>query len=192
MSQSFNWKISKLRYALVLMGTALCLGTVTAQASLPKAGNDDLALCADLELRVAGLFRVGTAGLYLERCDYVDRILESVPKQFSLYLQRSFRGDDLASTARDVLIENLDLASPDELPEALACMAEAYEDAEPGDRYDVIYRPGRGLTMYLNGEVLRHCDETEQAAKYFMIWFGERPFHRRMRDELISQARERN
>lgn len=166
---------------------ATILLALPASATL-KPG-DGVNVCSELELRVAGLFRVGTAYLYLDQCEGAsERVLESVPKQFSLHLARSFSGEDLAETARSTLRDNLGLGSDEDLPATLACMAEAYIDADDGDRYDVIYQPGEGLAMFLNNELLKTCEDSGDAAKYFMIWFGEQPFHRRMRDRLLEQA----
>ncbi len=177
--------IARLLTGLFLIVFALLANQVSASLKPGEGVN----VCSELELRVAGLFRVGTAYLYLDQCEGAsERILESIPKQFSLRLARSFSGEDLADTARDTLKENLGLDSVDELPESLSCMASAYVDADDGDRYDVIYQPGEGLAMFLNDELLKTCEDSGDAAKYFMIWFGEQPFHRRMRDRLLQQA----
>lgn len=165
--------------------SALC-AVSSAHASL--AEDAALTRCAELELRVAGLFRVGTALLYLDHCEDAERILEPVPKKFSLELARSFSGKDLSETARSTLKKNLSLDDSDELPAPLRCMADAYVDAGDGDRYDVIFKPEAGLRMYLNGDLIKSCAGDEGAEKYFMIWFGEQPFHRRMRDRLIEEA----
>ena len=169
--------------------TALLLAALgTASAAPASAGPEGLTECAELELRVAGLFRVGTASLHLNECADGARILEAVPKQFSLRLARSFSGSDLTETARDTLVDNLGLDGHEDLPEDLACMAEAYVDAGDGDRFDVTYLPGEHLSLYLNEELLRRCEDLGQGEKYFMIWFGDDPFHRRMRDRLLEQA----
>lgn len=172
--------------AVAVLISAVGLATAASAASASTDG--DLTRCAELELRVAGLFRVGTALLYLSECDDARRILEPVPKKFSLELARSFRGEDLIETARSTLKQNLSLSDAEELPDPLRCMADAYVDAGSGDRYDVVFRPDSGLSMYLNGSLLRHCESAEDAEKYFMIWFGDEPFHRRMRDRLIEDA----
>ncbi|MGY6589040.1 MAG: chalcone isomerase family protein [Wenzhouxiangella sp.] len=171
---------------LVILATGTLLAMPAKGSLTPGQGVN---VCSELELRVAGLFRVGTAYLYLDQCENAsERILDSIPKQFSLRLARSFSGEDLADTARTTLKDNLGLDNIDELPETLACMAGAYVDADDGDRYDVIYQPGEGLAMFLNDELLKTCEDSGDAAKYFMIWFGEQPFHRRMRDRLLQQA----
>src|SRR6056297_3415859 len=141
--------------------------------SLAAPSPGELTRCAELELRVAGLFHVGTAYLYLDECASSSRILGSVPKQFSLKLARDFEGEDLIESARSILTRNLGLEDPEQLPPALRCLADAYVDAESGDRYDVVYRPEEGLGLYLNDRLVQSCSDSEHAEKYFMIWFGE-------------------
>lgn len=175
--------------SVVLTITLLILWLPVLGANAPQPAHGDLSRCAELELRVAGLFRVGTAFLYLEQCADADRVLEAVPKQFSLELARDFRGEDLIESARSTLTQNLDVDDPSDLPEVLRCLADAYIDADSGDRYDVIYRPGAGLGLYLNNRLVHSCEDAAGAEQYFLIWFGEEPFHRRMRDRLLEQAR---
>lgn len=147
-----------------------------------------LAQCAEVQLRVAGLFNLGTATLHLADCADARRILESVPKQFSLELARDLRGQDLIDSANATLADNLGLDSSGNLPEELACLATAYVDARRGERFDVIYEPETQLALYRNGELLQACPDQGRGAEYFNIWFGERPFHRRLKDRLLEQA----
>ncbi len=149
----------------------------------------DIPACSELELRVAGLFRVGTARLYLDNCHEArNQILSPVPKQFSLRLARPFSGQDLSETAYDLLRRNLHLTEDEPLPESLACLAKAYVDGEPGDRFDVTYRPEIGLALRLNGNLVQFCEDASYAEQYFSIWFGDEPFHRRMREVLLDRA----
>ncbi len=170
----------------LITGFFFSLGLCTSVWAAPEPGQ--LTRCAELELRVAGFFSVGTAYLYLDECNHAENILGTVPKQFSLALDRDFEGDDLIESARSILTRNLGLDEPEQLPEALQCLAGAYVDADSGDRYDVVYKPEMGLGLYLNDRLLQSCDDGQDAEKYFMIWFGADPFHRRMRDRLLEQA----
>ena len=158
-------------------------------SSTLASASSDPRLCAELELRVAMLFRVGTASLYLPDCERAhDQVLDRVPKKFSLKAARSLSGEDLVESAVEFLRKNLDLADGAVLPQPLECLARAYVDVEAGDRYDVIYAPEDGLALYLNDEPLKYCPDDGQAELYFLIWFGEDPFHRRMRDELLKRS----
>jgi len=169
--------------ALIRLMGLLCAATVATAANATS-----LEKCAEVELRIAGLFNVGTATLHLADCRDAERILESVPKQFSLQLARDMKGQDLIDSANDTLIDNLGFDSADELPEELACLANAYIDAEKGERFDVIYEPETRLALYRNDELLTECTDQGRGAEYFNIWFGERPFHRRLKDRLLHQA----
>ncbi len=165
------------------------LSALLCSAMLATAANAaDLEKCAEVELRIAGMFNVGTASLHLAECSDAERILESVPKQFSLELARDMKGQDLIDSANDTLVDNLGFDSRSELPEELACLANAYVDAEKGERFDVIYEPDTRLALYRNGELLTECTDHGRGAEYFNIWFGKRPFHRRLKKRLLEQA----
>ena len=170
---------------ILACGGLLLLANIALSQERP-----DLIRCAEVQLRIAGLFNVGTASLFLDDCSDAQRILESVPKEFSLELARDMKGEDLIDSATNTLVDNLDLDSPEQLPQDLACLANAYVDAEKGERFDVVYEPDTRLALYRNGELLTECPDQGRGAEYFNIWFGERPFHRRLRDRLLSQALE--
>lgn len=170
-----------------LLSFGLMLFWATVAQGTSNAG---LQQCAEVQLRIAGLFNVGTATLHLADCADAERILESVPKQFSLELARDMKGQDLIDSANDTLVDNLDLDSRDDLPAELACLANAYVDAESGEQFDVVYEPDIRLALYRNGELLEECDDQGRGAEYFNIWFGERPFHRRLKNRLMEQALE--
>ncbi len=178
------------RLAIALMVVWPLAAVASSWPVLPEAEPaPSLTPCSELELRVAGLFRVGIARLYLDDCaNASERVLDAVPKRFSLELARSLRGADLNQTAVDLLTANLHLNSAEALPAPLACLADAYVDVARGDRYDVIYRPRESLSLYLNDELLRRCEDSGQGEKFFLIWFGDAPFHRRLRDELLNRA----
>jgi len=164
----------------------LCL--MSLLASMTVCADETLERCAEVELKVIGLFNVGTASLHLADCADARRLLAPVPKMFSLELNRDISGDDLIESAKQLLIENLDLPARSALPEELACLADAYVDAQAGERFDVVYEPGRRLALYGNGALIRECPDRGRASDYFLIWFGDEPFNTRMRDRLIDRA----
>lgn len=146
--------------------------------------------CSEVELKVMGLFSVGTASLHLADCSESDRVLERVPKMFSLELDRDIAGQDLVESANELLVENLGVSSSDALPEELACLANAYVDAEEGERFDVTYEPHERLALYRNDELLEECPDQGRGHEYFHIWFGEAPFNERMKKRLLERTKE--
>lgn len=148
----------------------------------------DLTRCAEVELKVIGLFSVGTASLHLADCEDAQRVLERVPKMFSLELDRDIAGEDLIESANELLVENLDVETPDALPGELRCLANAYVDASEGERFDVVYQPDERLALYRDDELLRECPDDGHGHDYFQIWFGEEPFNDKMKRRLIERA----
>ncbi|RFF28772.1 MULTISPECIES: chalcone isomerase family protein [unclassified Wenzhouxiangella] len=159
---------------------------VAVSSATPAA---TLERCSEVELKVIGLFSVGTASLHLVDCSDTGRVLETIPKQFSLKLDRDMAGEDLIESANELLVENLDdVDGPDELPQELACLANAYVDAVEGERFDVVYEPGNRLALYRNDELLTECPDQGRGHEYFKIWFGEEPFNQRMKKRLLERA----
>lgn len=165
-----------------LLALSLLLFSMSALAST-------LQRCSEVQLKVIGLFSVGTASLHLADCDEAGRVLEAIPKQFSLELDRDMAGEDLVESANELLVENLeDVDSPQELPEELACLANAYVDAQDGERFDVVYEPNERLALYRDEELLKECPDQGRGHEYFKIWFGEEPFNERMKERLLERA----
>lgn len=158
-------------------------------AFAPLAGASDFQRCSEVELKVMGLFSVGTASLHLTDCDDTDRVLGRIPKMFSLELDRDMSGQDLIDSANELLVKNISGAeNPNELPQELACLADAYVDASEGERFDVVYQPEGGLALYRNGDLLRECPDQGHGHRYFQIWFGDEPFNHRMKRALLEPA----
>lgn len=159
-----------------------------ALLALPTVAAAELERCSQVELKVIGLFSVGTASLHLADCADANRVLEPVPKMFSLELARDIAGEDLIESANELLVENLGLDSPDALPDELACLANAYVDASDGERFDVVYDPNERLALYRNDELLKECPDQGRGHEYFNIWFGEDPFNEKMKRRLLERA----
>ncbi|RFF29749.1 chalcone isomerase family protein [Wenzhouxiangella sediminis] len=172
----------------LLPATILVVSAVLSTAGEASTGKTELQRCSEVELKVIGLFSVGTASLHLADCSDRDRVLERVPKMFSLELDRDIAGSDLIDSANDLLVDNLDLQSRAALPEELACLANAYVDAAEGERFDVTYQPDERLALYRNGELLRECPDRGHGHQYFQIWFGEEPFNDKMKRRLLERA----
>ncbi|WP_376697345.1 chalcone isomerase family protein [Wenzhouxiangella sp. EGI_FJ10305] len=172
------------------MTRSIWLILLLAAASTPApAATAELERCSEVELKVIGLFSVGTASLHLADCGDAGRVLEPVAKQFSLKLDRDMAGKDLIESANELLVENLDdVDNPDQLPEELACLANAYVDASDGERFDVVYEPEERLALYRDDELLTECPDQGRGHEYFKIWFGEEPFNDRMKKRLLERA----
>ena len=151
-----------IRHCIAAIALAVGSGTGVAGAPAAATGSSSavtLERCSEVKLRVIGLFSVGTASLHLADCGDAERILERVPKKFSLELDRDIAGEDLIESANELLVENLDVDTADALPEELSCLANSYVDASEGERFDVVYQPDERLALYHNGELLTECPD---------------------------------
>ena len=148
-----------------------------------------LDLCGAVTLRALGLIKFGYAGLYLDRCDDADELLQgSAAQQYSVLLTRDAKGEQLRDMAIDSLQDNFDASTLANLQQVFNCMTSAYNNTEEGSRIDVRYLPQQGLSMLVNGDLVADCGGDAEAAGYFSIWFGDDPFNASMRDKLLSQA----
>ncbi len=62
----------------------------------------------------------------------------------------------------------------------------AYRTVTRGDRSALSYVPGKGTTLWINGERKITIEGDDFARLYFRIWLGERPISKQMRDELLK------
>ena len=61
-----------------------------------------------------------------------------------------------------------------------------YQDVTKGDRYRLIYRPGIGTELKLNGKSLGTVPGAEMSRIYFSIWLGDMPLDDKIRDKLLA------
>jgi Chalcone isomerase-like len=62
-----------------------------------------------------------------------------------------------------------------------------YENVKPGDRYSLIYIPGRGTELALNKTSKGTIEGADFAAASFAFWLGQKPLDRSLRDQLLNE-----
>eukprot|EP00747_Dinoflagellata_sp_TGD_P169416 gnl/TRDRNA2_/TRDRNA2_198361_c0_seq1.p1 gnl/TRDRNA2_/TRDRNA2_198361_c0~~gnl/TRDRNA2_/TRDRNA2_198361_c0_seq1.p1 ORF type:complete len:233 (+),score=32.44 gnl/TRDRNA2_/TRDRNA2_198361_c0_seq1:45-743(+) len=106
-----------------------------------------------------------------------------VPKQLEVQYLRSITGDLFRwSTRRS--IESNGLLGP-AAEEGLGKFNPLYRDVQVGDRYTVGYDGGRS-SLSLNDKELGGVDGREFSVALFSVWFGDFPFHSRLKDDLLK------
>lgn len=144
-----------------------------------------------LRMRGAGVlkwlfFRVYVVALYLppEVPDW--KALSDVPKKMEFYYLSDMKAEQFAESGGPLLKKN---ASPDEL-EAIRDKIDAinmmYRDVEEGERYSLVYLPGEGTELVLNGTVLGRIEGYDFAAVYYRIWLGEDPVDDTLKSMLLN------
>lgn len=147
----------------------------------------DLQQCASMKMRaLGGLVTIGEAELSLASCYEASNILDPIPKMLSITFARDVSAERLNKMASESMTDNL--GEGNSFDSIFECISGVYQDTREGDRYDVLYLPGEGLSLKLNQKLIAHCPDSDWAPKYFNIWFGEKPFHKRLRKELLAQS----
>lgn len=177
---------SKLNYADHNVDHTKCDGRQYDQISTSSL-ESYLQHCASMKMRaLGGLLTIGEAELSLVNCYAANNILEPIPKMLSITFERDVSAERLNRMASESMTENLGEGSS--FDSIFECISGAYQDTKEGDRYDVLYLPGDGLSLRLNHKLIAHCPDSNWAPQYFNIWFGKKPFHKRLRKELIAQS----
>jgi len=146
--------------------------------------NFTLQQCSVVPIKVM-LFNLGDVALYREQCNE-DTELTSQPLQLSFIYKRSFDADDFQKSSVELLKRNLDENTYASIEQALVKFNAGYQQAEKGDRYDIRYSDGSGLLLFKNGQQLSQSDNAQLGRLYFDIWFGQDPFSKGMKKDLLA------
>ena len=61
-----------------------------------------------------------------------------------------------------------------------------FRDIRSGDRYALDFRPGRGLNLEINGQVVFNSPDAELAKAYLGIWLGPKGLSGSLRNTLLK------
>jgi len=178
----------------LLSGLLLIASTESHAARIEGVEFSDRVTVADTELQLAGLahlyykiiFTGAVVGLYLQDPAQRDELLDGVPKRLEFVYFGSLDAGDFADAANESLSENLDPETLAKYRDQIDAFNDLYVDIEKNDRYAISHIPGRGLQLEHNGQVLGLVEGGEFANAYFRIWFGDKPFNRRLKTSLLS------
>lgn len=161
--------------------------TLPAQVTVDNAV---LNRCSVATVKALLVFKVGYASVYTRDCATLATDFYGSMKQLSFEYHREVPGDAFAKAAANFLKKNLSPETWTALEEKINAFNSHYRDIGPGDRYDLVYAPGQGVRLLLNGEVLTAETDPVFAHAYFEIWFGEHPFDKALKSRLLARTRE--
>ncbi|RMD75005.1 MAG: hypothetical protein D6818_02365 [Bacteroidetes bacterium] len=187
------------RFAVLFLMFSLLLGSglvpsaqaVSVNAEFPARLEEspDLELRGTSTLRWMGLFRVYSGGFYLPAEVASARWDEDVAKCLELVYFRRIAAQDFGKASDKMLKKGLDTEAYARIEERLVEFYRYFRDVNAGDRYTLIYRPGGGTELRLNGEPLGVVPGNDFARAYFGIWLGEAPLDKGFRDQLLRAGR---
>ena len=62
----------------------------------------------------------------------------------------------------------------------------SFRDIRSGDRYALDFRPGRGLNLEINGQVVFSSGDDELARTYLSLWLAPNGLSERLRTQLLN------
>lgn len=167
----------------------LCLSlTLLASTSSQAASwRDELPAAVKLgggELRWFGL-RIYHASLWAEQRPFQPQ------RTFALQLQyhRSISRERLVDTSIDE-IRRLSPTAADAatLSRWRSSLLRAFTDVQAGDELIGLYRPGQGMRLYNQQQLLAEIDDVALAQAFFAIWLDERTHDQGLRRQLLGTS----
>jgi stearoyl-CoA desaturase (delta-9 desaturase) len=116
-----------------------------------------------------------------------DQVLGDVPKALVIEYHRGIKTKWMNEAAEKTLKKNPKVNLP-AIQERVDQIAAAYKKVEKGDRYELVYEPGKGTSLYLNGNLQVTIPGEDFAAAYFGIWVSDYPAKKSLRDKLLNSG----
>ena len=122
---------------------------------------------------------------------------EKTPQQFNyrtdrhvleLTYDKSFDGPKIAEKSREE-IENQGVGTPQQLQQWQKKLTDAIPDVQKDTRLAALFTPGKGLTLYRDGQLQAELNDPELAVAFMGIWLDTRTSEPKLRERLIGLRR---
>ncbi|MCB2426179.1 chalcone isomerase family protein [Methylophaga pinxianii] len=173
----------KKRYFVILLSVFQSVHANSFESEI-RLNDHTLKQCSAVPIKVM-LFNLGDVALYREQCND-NTELTSKPLQLSFIYKRSFDAEDFQKSSVELLKRNLDANTFASIESALLEFNAGYQQADEGDRYDIRFSAATGLVLFKNGIQLSQSDNAQLGKTYFDIWFGQDPFSKGMKNDLLA------
>jgi len=132
------------------------------------------------------IYKVCVAGLYLPAGSQPASVLKNVPKRLEIHYFHRIRAAQFATLTRKGIRENTTAAEYARIGPQLNRFVAAYKTVRPGDRYELTYRPGKGVTLSLNGTARISVKGAEFSKALYSVWLGKRPVTQDLKEGLLG------
>ena len=176
----------RLLLAIVLAWPIAGYGNNQLFSDSVMVGEQPLELCNNAKIKVMAMFTVGQAAMYLQDCKQQTEPLNQ-PIQLSIVYQREFTPEDFQKSAYKLLQRNLSEQQFGAIEDQLQEFNSNYQAISKGERYDICYSENTGLMLHKNGQLISQSPSQALGESYFQIWFGERPFNKKLKKALLKR-----
>lgn len=191
-----------LRHCVVLAGAALLAsGGAMAQTTLADVKYEDAAsvqgkplLLNGAGIRYKAVFKVYTAGLYLEKKAQTPQDIQALkgPKRMRIVMLREIDSAELGKLFSRGMEDNMDRAAFSKLVPGVVRMSQIFSEHKkllPGEEFMIDWIPGTGTVLTVKGQVQGEpFKEPEFFNALLGIWLGPQPADWKLKDALLGKA----
>jgi hypothetical protein len=159
-----------------------------AFAETVRINDRPLALSGTGTVRYRLVFTVYAAALYLPPQTPEKAVLAAdTPRRLTIEYFHDISASDIIRAADTKLAEQLSEAERERLAPSIERFHGLFNPVSDGDRYRMDYLPGKGTTLYFNGEPVGTVPGGDFAAAYFGIWLdADAPLSASLRRDLLA------
>lgn len=164
---------------IILVFTSL---SAYSNSNLKTVNTDHLSLCNTTNINIIFVLDVGSAELYLPDCkvlDYSDFLL-------AITYNRPFTKQEFIASSDELIARNNSAETYKKIKDELDKFNSKYLGVEKGDEYRISYTENFGLILQKNSKLISSSTDTDLARAYFKVWFGDKPFHQKMKKNLLK------
>lgn len=191
-----------LRHCVVLAGAALLAsGGAMAQTTLADVKYEEAAsvqgkplLLNGAGIRYKAVFKVYTAGLYLEKKAQTPQDIQALkgPKRMRIVMLREIDSAELGKLFSRGMEDNMDRAAFSKLVPGVVRMSQIFSEHKkllPGEEFMIDWIPGTGTVLTVKGQVQGEpFKEPEFFNALLGIWLGPQPADWKLKDALLGKA----
>jgi len=119
------------------------------------------------------LFPVYLAGLYANSSEIKEKgLLGEIPKRLDLVYLRDMKGSTLIKASEEYFKDHYP-SFKEEFGSELAEINTFYHGVKKGESYSLHYLPGKGLSLYFNGQLKGTIKGDKFSNAYLRIWLAE-------------------
>jgi len=134
-------------------------------------------------------FNLYAAALYIsEDARTISDILGDTPKKLTIHYFRTIKKEQIIEAADKILRKNPDY-NMSKIKKELGLMNSWYQTVNKGDRYSLIYEPGKGTSLVFNNVKKGTIPGVAFAKAYFGIWLSSHCGDIQLRNQLITKIK---
>lgn len=164
---------------------AFCSLPAYASSELKVENNTHLKLCNTSDINIIFVFDVGRAELYLPNCE----VLDYSEFMLAITYKRSFTAEEFIVSSDELVARNNSTAIYKQVKNDLDRFNSQYQGVEKNDEYRISHTHKHGLKLQKNGKLISSSQNKHLAMAYFKVWFGDKPFHQKMKKNLLKNIK---